>query len=190
MAEAEFTFHPVTSERWQDFETLFGKNGACAGCWCMWWRESRSEFSRMGGKGNRQGMRQIIESGQVPGILAYDRDLPAGWCSIAPRVQFPSLDRSWVLKRVDEKPVWSIVCFFIARPYRRRGMTSVLIGAALNYAHQNGAQIIEAYPVDKPASFSALQDFTGVATTFQRAGFVEVARRSPTRPLMRYEYKD
>src|SRR5512133_3165977 len=143
-------FHPLTPDRWQDFETLFGKNGACAGCWCMWWRETRSEFEKNAYEPNRRAMQQIVETGRVPGILAYLDGAPAGWCSVAPREDFPSLDRSRVLKRVDDRPVWSIVCFFVKRPYRRSGLTLSLLHAAVEHARQNGAQVVEGYPKDKP----------------------------------------
>jgi GNAT superfamily N-acetyltransferase len=182
---SELEFHPLTPERWDDFETVFGKNGACAGCWCMWWRESRADYKRLAYEGNRLAMKALVESGLVPGLLAYVDGKPAAWCSLGPRESFPSLERSRVLARVDALPVWSIVCFFTARPYRRKGLNSALIDAALAYAAGQGAQVVEAYPIDKPGKFSGIEDFTGIASTFRRAGFVEVARRSPTRPLMR-----
>lgn len=180
-------FTPLTPARWQDFETLFGKNGACGGCWCMWWREPRSEYSRLAYEGNRQAMQALVSSGRVPGLLAYLAERPVGWCSLAPREEFSVLERSRVLKRVDDQPVWSIVCFFVARPYRRQGLTLRLLQAAVEYARQNGARIVEGYPVDKPGKFMALEDFTGTASTFRKAGFVEVERRSPARPIMRLE---
>ena len=175
-------FEPVTAERWHDLETLFGKNGACSGCWCMWWRQTRAQYTELHGEGNRQSMQAIVASGTVPGILAYVDDQPAGWCSIAPREQFPSLDRSRNLKPVDAQPVWSIVCFFVGRGYRRKGLTSALIRGALAFARGQGAQIVEAYPVDRGGPVDTQGDFTGVASTFRNAGFVEVARRSPNRP--------
>jgi GNAT superfamily N-acetyltransferase len=187
MAESAPVFYPLTPERWQDFETLFGKNGACAGCWCMWWRVPQSTFNQNHYEGNRLAMQGIVEAEKVPGIMAYLDGDPVGWCSIAPREDFSRLDRSRVLQRVDERPVWSVVCFFVKRPYRRAGLTAGLLNAAVGYARQQGAQVVEGYPIDKPGKFSTLEDYTGTASTFRRAGFVEVARRSPTRPVMRLD---
>lgn len=110
-----------------------------------------------------------------------------GWCSVAPREAFPALERSRVLKRVDDQPVWSVVCFFIAKPYRRQGLTVSLLKAAAEYARQAGARIVEGYPEDpKKADIPAPFAFTGLASAFLQAGFVEVLRRSATRPIMRY----
>ena len=103
-------FHPLTAERWADFEELFGPKGAYGGCWCMWWRLSRREFEDQQGEGNRRAMKAIVESGHVPGILGYLDGKPVAWCSVSPREQYASLNRSRILKRIDDTPVWSIVC--------------------------------------------------------------------------------
>ncbi len=185
--DSEVVFRPVTPERWSDFETLFGERGACGGCWCMVMRVSRSEFERHKGQGNRKAMKKIIESGQVPGLLAYDKGQPVAWCAVAPREEFSALERSRILKRIDEKPVWSVVCFFVAKPYRKQGMTVRLLQAAVEYARRNGAQILEGYPVEpKKGTTPDVFAFPGLAAAFRQAGFVEVARRSETRPIMRY----
>ena len=180
-------FHPVTPERWDDLEALFGPRGACAGCWCMWWRLKRSVFTQQKGEGNRQALKAIIGSGEVPGLLAYDGEQVVGWCSIGPREVFPALERSRILKRVDDQPVWSVVCFFIAKPFRRRGLTVDLLGAGVSYARDHGARIVEGYP-EEPRKGQSPDPFvfTGLASAFRKAGFVEVLRRSETRPIMRY----
>jgi GNAT superfamily N-acetyltransferase len=184
---SEMEIYPVTPERWADFEQLFGPRGAVGGCWCMWWRVTRAEFDRQKGEGNKLAMRMIIESGEIPGLLAYRDGLPVGWCSVQPRQAFPVLERSRVLKAVDDQPVWSVVCFFIARPYRRQGVTVKLLKGAIDYARELGAQIIEGYPVDPKSGETAdVFAFTGTPSAFRKAGFVEVLRRSPTRPIMRY----
>jgi GNAT superfamily N-acetyltransferase len=155
----------------------------------MWWRITRSEFNRMHGEENRRAMEAIIRSGEVPGLIAYLRNEPIGWCSVAPREAFPVLDRSPVLKRVDDQPVWSIVCFYIPGQYRRCGLTRHLIDAALDYARANGAQIVEAYPVDPETSrFDPGGAFTGTIGTFRKLGFKEVARRSKRRAVLRYVF--
>ena len=181
-------FCPLTAERWTDFENLFGKNGACGGCWCMWWRLKRSEFERLKGEEKRKAMKNIVGSGNVPGILAYANGQPVGWCSVAPRETFPVLERSRVLKRVDDKPVWSIVCFFVAKPFRGKGVMGKLLKAAVEYAATHDCEIVEAYPVEQE-TFVPVFVYTGLASTFRKARFVEVARRSATRPIMRYVIK-
>jgi GNAT superfamily N-acetyltransferase len=180
-------FKPVTISEWPDMQRLFGPNGADGGCWCMWWRIKRSEFDHNHGEPNRRAMEAIIRSGEVPGLLAYLDTEPIGWCSVASREAFPVLDRSQVLKRVDDQPVWSIVCFYIAPDYRRSGLTRLLIEAAINYARSRGATIVEAYPVDPETSrVDPGQAFTGLIDTFRKAGFKEVARRSKRRAILRY----
>ncbi len=182
----ELTFHPLTPERWDDLEALFGRRGACGGCWCMYWRLKRSEFEQHKGEGNRQALKALVEGGQVPGLLAYADSQPVGWVSLGRREEFPTLGRSRVLKVVDEQPLWSVVCFYVAKGYRRRGITLELLKAALAYARQQGARLVEGYPVEPRQG--RLPDpfvYTGLVSTFRQAGFEEVIRRSPTRPIMR-----
>jgi len=187
---SDLEFYPLTPERWADFEKLFGKSGACGGCWCMWWRLKRSEFELQKGEGNRQAIKRIVDS-EVPGILAYASNQAVAWCSVAPREAYPTLERSRTLKRVDDKPVWSIVCFFVAKPFRGKGIMSKLLGAAIEYVIKHGGKIVEAYPVEpKAGRMSDAFAYTGLVSTFQRAGFVEVARHSEkSRPIMRYVIK-
>ncbi len=183
----ELDVRPVTAERWGDLERLFGPRGAYSGCWCTWWRLSRSEFSRFSAAERKQVLQGIVASGQVPGILGYLDERPVAWCSLGPRESYPALERSRILARVDDQPVWSIICFFVAREYRRRGLLVPLIQAAVEYAAQQGARIVEAYPVDpRGQAVEAARGFTGLASAFERAGFIEVARRAERRPIMRY----
>lgn len=187
MVKREFNFHPLTRSRWNDFEKLFGQRGACGGCWCMSWRLQSSEFRKGKGDKNKRAMQKIVCSGEVPGIIAYFGKEPVGWCSIAPREKFVSLERSRVLARIDDEPVWSISCFFVAKPYRRMGLSSKLIKAAADYAKKKGAGIVEGYPNE--LSKGVLPDpfvWTGIASAFRKAKFKEVLRRSKTRPIMRY----
>jgi GNAT superfamily N-acetyltransferase len=182
-----FTYHPVTSDRWDDFETLFGKSGAYGGCWCMWWRSKRSEFEKRGNAGNRSAMKDLIASGVVPGILIYDGRQPVAWCSIAPREQYGSLNRSRVLKRLDDKPVWSLVCMYVDKEYRNRGITGKLITMAVEYVRDQGGSVIEAYPtLPKDHHLPPVSSFMGLPEMFEKAGFVEVARPSASKAIMRY----
>ncbi len=183
---APLRFRPLTPERWPDLERLFGARGACAGCWCRWFRLARAEFERAQGAGNRAALHALVESGPPPGIVAYAGEEPVGWCALAPRSAYPLLARSRILKPVDDAPVWSIVCFFVARGWRRRGTTVELLRAATRYAREQGARVVEGYPVEPKAGATAdTFAYHGLASAFRRAGFTEVARRSETRPIMR-----
>lgn len=181
------TFELLTPERWPDLEALFGERGATGGCWCMWWRLKRSQFEQQKGEGNKRAFRQIVHSGERPGLLAYAGGQPIAWCAVGPRETYPVLDRSRILQRVDERPVWSIVCLFIARPFRGQGVSVQMIRAATEYARQAGASIIEGYPIDpRKPDMPVVFAWTGFVSAFEQAGFVEVLRRSETRPIMRY----
>lgn len=132
-------------------------------------------------------MKRIVDSGRIPGLLAYEGGRPVAWCSIGPREEYSALERSRILKPMDDEPVWSVVCFFVAKDYRRKGMTVKFLKAAVEYARRKGARIVEGYPVepkkpDMPPPFA----YTGLASAFRKAGFREVLRRSDTRPIMRF----
>jgi GNAT superfamily N-acetyltransferase len=153
----------------------------------MWWRLKSSEFERRQGEENRQAFQALVDAGEVPGLLAYVAGKPVAWCSLAPRAKFPRLERSRILKPVDEQPVWSIVCFFVDKRYRNQGMMVKLLQAAIDYVRQQGGHVVEGYPVEPktdpmPAAFA----YTGLASAFKKAGFVECLRRSETRPIMRF----
>lgn len=151
----------------------------------------RSEFEARKGLRNKQAMKRIVQRGEEPGLLAYHRGEPVAWCSVGPREVFPVLERSRVLGRVDDKPVWSVVCFFVAKGYRKKGMTACLLKAAAAYARRHGAAILEGYPVEpKQGRTADAFVYTGLASAFRRAGFEEVARRSETRPVMRLSLVD
>ena len=180
--------HPLTADRWLDFERLFGDNGACGGCWCMWFRLTNKEFEAAKGDRNRQAMKALVDSGEEPGVLAYVDGELAAWCAVAPRESYGRLGRSRVLKPVDETPVWSAVCFFVDKRFRGRGLTVGLLEAAAEHARRKGGTLLEGYPVE-PRKEKAPPVFMyhGLASAFRRAGFTEVARRSETRPIMRRE---
>jgi GNAT superfamily N-acetyltransferase len=187
--EAELTFHPVTADRWADLDALFSEHGIQNGCWCMYWRIPRKQCQQNYGEGNKQLLRQLVESGRVPGILAYHRGIPVGWCSVAPREEFSVVLRSPTLKPIDDRSVWSIVCFFVSRPYRESGLTHFLIKAAIRYAKECGAQVIEAYPIDVHEKHIEYERYSGLTTTYEKEGFKEACRRSKRRPIMRYTIK-
>jgi GNAT superfamily N-acetyltransferase len=185
-ARTPLTFRALTKARWADLERLFGPRGAVGGCWCMYWRLRRSRFEKTKGEGNRRAFRRIVATAAPTGVLAYADGEPVGWCAVAPREDYPVLERSRILARVDGRPVWSVSCFFIARPFRHRDVGRRLLVAAVDFARRGGARIVEGYPVEPRAG--ALPDvfaWTGLASAFRRAGFKEILRRSPTRPIMR-----
>jgi GNAT superfamily N-acetyltransferase len=179
-------FHPLTLQNWVDLERLFGSRGACGGCWWMWWRVPRSGWEKQKGDKNRRAFRKLVASGVPTGILAYCASEPVGWCAIAPRKDYLKLEASRILKPVDDQPVWSVTCFFVAKAYRRSGLTEQLLRAAVEYARERGGKIIEGYPQD-PGSGEMPDVFayTGFVSAFRNAGFEEVARRSQRRPIMR-----
>jgi GNAT superfamily N-acetyltransferase len=189
-APPSLDFHPLTRARFADFAKLFGTKGACGGCWCMWWRLPKAEFEKGRGALNRRRMRDRVARGDAPGIppgiLAYEGSEPIGWCAVAPRDEYPRLDSSRVLARLDAEPVWSIGCLFVAKARRGRGVSAALLRAAAEFAASRGAEVVEGYPVDSKAS--KMPDafaWTGLASAFLAVGFEEVARRSATRPIMR-----
>jgi GNAT superfamily N-acetyltransferase len=138
----------------------------------MWWRLKRAEYNRGKGDVNKGKLQQIVRSGEVPGLLLYDGGEPVAWCSVAPRERFPVLGTSRTLKPVDDKPVWSIVCFYVRRDYRKKGVSRQLIRAAAEYARKNGARLLEGYPVvSREGSTPAAFAWTGFLDAFEKEGF-------------------
>jgi GNAT superfamily N-acetyltransferase len=181
-------YHPLTPERWNDFETLFGEKGAYSGCWCTHWRIPRHQREKY--EGNRRTMQHLVESETVPGLLGYLNDEAVAWCSIGPRTDYAALETSRLLQRIDDKPVWSIVCFFVKRSYRQQGIMQQSIQAAVDYALKHGAKIIESYPIELKEHTNAPGGYMGITSTFKAAGFVEVKRVSETQSILRYIVAD
>ena len=180
------TIRPLTPELWPALEDLFGKNGACNGCWCMYWRIGAAYRKRPRDK-NKAAFREVVKRGPPPGLIAFDGDLPVGWCQLTPRNALPWLDRGWRLKRVDAVPVWSLSCFYVRIGYRRKGVTAALIEAAIKAAKRAKAPALEGYPLDAEKTPSTSS--TGYATTFAGAGFKTVACHVSPRPIMRHDLK-
>ena len=179
-------FKELNSKNWSSFEELFGEKGACGGCWCMTWRLRSSEYEKQKGVGNKKAFKQLVSDKSPVGILAFEGKEPVGWCSVSPRRDFTRLGNSRILKAVDNKEVWSIVCFFIKKGFRRQGLSVKLINAAVEFAQTKGARTIEAYPIEpKKNPVPEVFAFTGLASAFFQAGFTEVARNSETRPIVR-----
>ncbi|MEO0921349.1 MAG: GNAT family N-acetyltransferase [Pseudomonadota bacterium] len=173
---------------WATFEAVMGEKGGCGGCWCMLWRRSGKEMEAGKGNGNRQAMKDVFDAGHVPGLVAMHDGEAVGWIQIDRRSAFPRLANSRTLKPVDDNEVWSVSCFFIDKRFRRKGLSLELLTAAMDWASNQGASMVEGYPIDTPkAKYPPVYAWTGFLDTFKRAGFAEVARRSETRPIMRKE---
>lgn len=189
LTQLKLSFKPLTLKIWKDFEELFGANGACAGCWCMYWKMKRKEYDekRIDGR-TKSAIRKIVKSGIIPGLVAYHKEVPVGWIAIEPRQAYPVLNNSRILQPIDDKSVWSITCLFVKKEFRRKGISEQLIRAAAAYAKKKKAKIVEAYPVETKSDKTAPPFiFTGVVSAYVNAGFKEVVRRSETRPVMRLE---
>jgi GNAT superfamily N-acetyltransferase len=182
----ELSFKPLKRNLWTDLEELFGPNGACAGCWCMYWKLRGKDYEEARESETRQMHKSIIDSGTVTGLLAYLHGEVVGWVAVEPRSAYPKLDHSRALKPVDAQPVWSVTCFFVAKRYRRKGITVELLKAAVEHVRGQGGKIVEGYPVDTKKDMPAPFIYTGTASAFQQAGFQEVARHTPTRPIFRF----
>ena len=177
--ELKLTFREVTPDTWPDMERLFEAPGGPKYCWCMVWRATPEEARSRDGPSRKRAMHKRVRTGVPVGILAYDDGRPVAWCSIAPRSTYRPLGGP------DQAPgenIWSLVCFFVLRPLRSRGLVGRLIAEAEAYARRGGATILEAYPVE-PASPS--YRFMGLVDTFQKAGYREVGRAGTRRRVMR-----
>lgn len=184
----QLTFEPLTRKNWDKFVQLFGKNGACGNCWCMYYRLSKADW-RMGKveDGNKRAMQEIVFSGKPAGLLGIYEGQAIAWCAFAPREDFIKLEKSRVHKRIDDLPVWSIPCFFIDKHFRKLGLSVALLKGVIDYAKKNGIKVIEAYPAiptkgTLPDSFV----WTGLFTSFERTGFEVADRTSINRPMVRY----
>lgn len=188
MSTESIKYKPLTIDNWNDFENLFGQNGACGGCWCMLWRLKRSVYEAQKGEQNKLAMYDLVKAEAEPGIIAYLGDTPVGWCALSKRNNYPALERSRVLKKIDEQQVWSIACFFIDKNFRRKGISVKLLEFAIAHCKKKGASILEGYPVEpKKDKMPPVFAWTGISSAYLKAGFKEVARRSETRPIMRFE---
>ena len=164
---------PVTAERWDDLLTLFGERGAYSGCWCMWFRRTKGAWSD-----NRAMFQGLVDDGRVPGLLAYQDGQPVGWVSLAPRPEYgrivgPPSDHE---PGPAASPVWSVVCFYIDGRQRGGGIATALLDAAVEHARSQGAQVLEAYPVEPEGRTRSSDAYTGLRSMFERAGFQEVGR--------------
>jgi GNAT superfamily N-acetyltransferase len=182
-----YAIHPLTPDLWPSIEELFAGHWPVGTCWCMYWRIG-SDYHKRPPDANRDDFSEVVKNGPPPGLLAFDGELAVGWCQLTPRSALPWLERNWRVKRVDDAPVWSLTCFYVRKGYRKRGVTTALLHAALETARAAGAPALEAYPLD--ADLSPSTSSTGYVSTFTRLGFKIVARHTPPRPIMRYDFEN
>lgn len=189
----KLTLHPLTPARWPDLEAIFNAKGCsiARGCWCMYYRES-GKPDVPAGQTLTQARRARLEAlagakGVPPGLIGYRGKTPVGWISLGPREDFAKLRRSPVMKPVDEQPVWSIVCFVVPAEYRGQGVARELLEGAVAWAAARGVRLLEAYPIDKRERSHAEFLWHGAKSMFDAAGFSEVARRKPQRPVVRLQ---
>ncbi len=188
--QAAITVRPLLPDDWELLETLFGRAGACGGCWCMLWRvPSLGKYWAMHkGRRIREAFRYLVRSGRVTGVVACKGGFPLGWCSIAPRSDFPYLSRARSVSACDDSSRWAVSCFFVARSMRRKGIAGALLRGALALAKSRGASGIDAYPVrtggtSEPDAFV----HTGVVPMFEAAGFTHVSNAG-ARAVYRREF--
>lgn len=184
-------FEELRPSLWPAIEHLFGPNGACGGCWCMWWRaESRKVWNQIRGAEAKKTFKSLVKNGVAHGILAFAADEPVGWCSFGPRRDFPSLERVRAYKHNDTKDVWSITCFFIHRKWRRKGLARGLLRAALEAMQKRGVKTVEAYPSTTTKDGRRLSSglaWTGPVKIYEETGFKTVQTTNPLKRLMRLE---
>ena len=187
---------PATAERWSDVVAIMGGSGGDRGCWCQYYRWSSSDFARLGAGGGRTALQRQVEAGPPPGLIAYLGGVPVGWVGVGVRDDMERLVRSRTIPRIDDRPVWSILCFLVRPGYRRRGVTRALVDGIVAAARAAGAPGVEAYPIDADGHrLDPTLSYVGFTSTFERAGFrrvVETAGRSAGQPrwLMRFDLPD
>jgi GNAT superfamily N-acetyltransferase len=178
----------ATADRWDDVATVFGTRGAPSHCWCQYFRSETGPFAIEDRDGNREAMRRQLTTAEVPqGLIAYKGELPVGWCAVAPRADYPRIEHMRVQRATPAEPgTWSVTCFVVRVGHRRSGVAGELLAAAVDFAGRHGAMTLEAYPFDLSERRTSAADlFVGTLTMFQRAGFLEVARPFPGRPVVR-----
>jgi GNAT superfamily N-acetyltransferase len=187
-----YTMEPLTPDHFDDLVAVLGRSGV-SGCWCMYWKTPTTTIWSEGCVGggaapNRDSFVDIVEEGPPPGLLAYKDGEPVAWCRVVERRSLPGLANSRFFKTdLDIDGVWSLPCFVVRAPYRRRGLTEVLIKAAIEHVRYLGGSILEAYPWDTDEVKPSSTVYTGLASTFERLGFEVVQRKAPHKPMMRLE---
>lgn len=173
---------PLDRARLDDMSTVLGEVGVARTCHCMHWRRPDGGYTDE--RDNRDRFEDTVNWERPPGLLGYVEGRPIGWVQVGPNTDFPTIQRSRLLKPIDDTDVWSINCFVVRKGNRRKGVGQGLLSAAIEFAVRLGARVIEAYPVDGERS-SSVDYFTGTLNMFEKHGFAEVIRRNDTRPIVR-----
>ena len=188
---AKLDIVPLTADRWQDFADLFGKQGACYGCWCTYFRFAPKVRKANSADDNKAFMRARVEAGPPPGLLGYAQGEPVAWMQIGPRADVPQFNNDRRVSAplpdgpVDDPAVWAISCFFTRSAMRGQGLSHPMVAAGIEYARENGARLLEACPMDRAKQSKSVGLYVGSTGVFEKAGFEHVARRKDGRPLMR-----
>jgi GNAT superfamily N-acetyltransferase len=189
----DLTIVPLTAERLPDLATLFDQGGDPKWCWCAWYRVANRNWTNATPPQNRALLADLASGDTAPGLVAYRADQVVGWVSLGPREDYERLAHSRILAPVDDRPVWSIVCFVVGKRERGQGIARALLAAAIEHARANGATTLEAYPVDTgEGRLPSASVYKGTVSMFERAGFAVVARRQANasaapRPIVRLE---
>lgn len=183
----------ATPDRWDDVATVMGTRGDPARCWCQFFRLRGKAWQTATGNSNRAALRaQMLDQPAPPGVLAYRDGEPVGWCAVAPRSAYPRLASSQIsIATSDEPGLWSVTCFVVRVGHRRQGVSAALLDGATGFAHERGARILEAYPIEvADTDTSSATLYPGPLSMFLNAGFVEVARPKPARAIVRRSLGD
>jgi predicted GNAT family acetyltransferase len=182
---------PLTLDNWPAFERLFGKNGACMGCWCMYWRVPRKDYDAARGPAAKRMFKKRVKDGPPPGVVAFEAGEAVGWLQIGPRPDTPQWNTPKRLsaptkpEQARDENVWGATCFFVKAGHRRQGISDALLKGGIAMAKANGARVLEACPIDPVGRMDVVSLYVGHVSVFKRAKFKEVARRKENRPLMR-----
>lgn len=171
---------PLTGDTWDALAALFREGGDPGWCWCQHWRLRSKDMASAKVPELRERLHDLAQSDEPPGLVAFDGDRAVGWVSLGPRTDFQRIVFSKVIPKIDDRPVWSIVCFAVSATARGQGAARALLGAAVEYARGRGAVALEAYPIVLPGgdAVDAEAAFTGTLPMFERAGFQVVADRA------------
>ena len=188
---SDFKALPLSADRWPDFETLFGPQGACYGCWCTHFRIPTDQRKFMDGAAKKAFMHDRVDRGPPPGILGYLEDAPVAWVQVGPRAELPKWNSPKTVSRpiepedAEDPGIWAVSCFFMASRHRGKGLSHRILSEAIVFAGRNGARLLEACPIDRTKQSKSVGLYVGSSRIFEAAGFSEIARRKDGRPLMR-----
>jgi GNAT superfamily N-acetyltransferase len=182
------SFQELHTGNWDQFETLMGEKGGCGNCWCMYFRLPYKTFQENKPHGNKKLMKQLVKKGLPQGLIAFIDKQPAGWIALAPREDYMKIENSRVFKRMDDKPVWSITCFFVKKEFRHKGLSQQLIKGAIDFARKKKIKTLEAYPAI-PYNEKVPHPFlwVGILSSFIKNGFTIVRQHSKSRAMVRLE---